>query len=155
MNLIYIRAATLHDVESIRHLGHLLATFEYESGFDADIDPEWAFSEAATNHTVQRITDSECVALVAVCADETVGFLIGSIRDGRGGTAGALESMLVLPRYRRRKIGTRLLESFIDWTIRKGLKRVTVAVAPANGPAIALYKQMGFQEQTLILEMRD
>jgi GNAT superfamily N-acetyltransferase len=142
-------------VEGIRHLGHLLSTFEKESGFDADIDPEWAVSEAATDHTVQRITDSECVALVAVCTDEIVGFLMGSIRDAKGVAAGALESMLVLPQYRKRKIGTRLIERFLDWTRRRGLKRVTVAVAPANGPAIALYKQMGFQEQTLIWGRRD
>jgi ribosomal protein S18 acetylase RimI-like enzyme len=63
--------------------------------------------------------------------------------------------MLVLSGRRNHKIGTRLIEHFLNWTRFKSLKRVTVAVAPAIGPAIALYKKMGFQEQTLILEMRD
>jgi ribosomal protein S18 acetylase RimI-like enzyme len=151
---IAVRRATLHDLEDIRKLGHLLARFEYESGFDTDIDPDWAFSDAATRHTAQRITDDECIALVAVDADEVVGFLMGSIREAKGGPTGALESMLVLPHYRKRGIGRGLVERFLDWTRRKGLQRFTVAVAPANKAAVALYLQMGFQEQTLILERR-
>jgi GNAT superfamily N-acetyltransferase len=152
---ITIREATLADLEDIRRLGHLLARSEYESGFDTDIDPDWAFSDAATRHTAQRITDDDCIALVAVDADDVVGFLIGSIREGKRGPAGALESMLVLPHYRKRGIGTRLIKRFLDWTRRKGLQRVTVAVAPANEAAAALYRQMGFQGQTLILERRE
>jgi ribosomal protein S18 acetylase RimI-like enzyme len=150
-----VREATLHDLEDIRRLGHLLARSEYESGFDPDIDPDWAFSDAATRHTAQRITDDDCITLVAVDADEVVGFLMGSIREAKRGPTGALESMLVLPHYRKRGIGTRLVERFLDWARRRHLQCVTVAVAPANEAAVALYRHMGFQEQTLILERRE
>ena len=152
---VCIREATLYDVEGIRHLVYLLRAFEYESGFNADIDPEWAFSQAATDRIVGSITDGTCISLVAACDDHIVGFLVGSTRDAKGDAAGALDGMLVLPQYRRQGIGTSLIARFLDWTRQKGLRRVTVAVAPANDPAIALYKRMGFREQTLILERRD
>lgn len=152
---IVVREATIEDLEGVQRLGHLLAKFEYERGFDPEINPQWAFSEAGANHLKQTITGEDSVALVAISDDCVAGLLIGGMREGRRGLTGALEGMFVLPAYRRKKVGTRLVAQFLRWCELRNLDKATVAVAPANDPAIALYEQMGFEASTLILTKRN
>jgi GNAT superfamily N-acetyltransferase len=140
------------EMADIQRLAHLLARFELECGFALDTDPEWALTEAGANHIQQALSEEDGIALAATCDEEVVGFLGGGIRQEKRGPVGGLEGLFVLPAFRRKGVGTRLVACFLQWCERQNLDQVSVAVAPANDAAIALYETMGFGASTLILE---
>ena len=157
MNEIIIREATIADVADIQRLAHLIARFEVERGWAPDIDPQWAFTQAGVSYIKQQLTGEDGIVLVATCDDQVIGFLGGCIRQEKQGPwsvgrVGGLQGVFVLPDYRRKRIGTRLAARFLQWCDHQNLDKVSVAVAPANDAAIALYETMGFDATTLILE---
>ena len=152
MNEIIIREATIADVADIQHLAHLIARFEIERGWAPDIDPQWAFTQAGVSYIKQQLTGEDGIVLVATCDDQVIGFLGGCIIQEKRGPVGGVQGMFVLPAYRRKRVGTRLVARFLQWCDHQNLDRVSVAVAPANDAALALYETMGFDATTLILE---
>ena len=152
MSETIIREATLADVADIQRLAHLLARFESEHGFAPDIDPQWAFSEAAVRHIRRQIDAEDGIALVATCDDQVIGFLAGGTRQESRGPVGGLQGVFVLPAYRREKVGSKLISRFLQWCENQDLDKASVAVAPANDAAITLYETVGFEASTLILE---
>jgi GNAT superfamily N-acetyltransferase len=154
MSEIIIREATTADVADIQRLAHLLARFEFESGLAQDIDPQWAFTEAGVSYIRRQLAGEDSIAIVATCDGEVVGFLGGGIRQEKGSPVGGLQGVFVLPAFRRRKVGARLVAHFLQWCELQNLNKASVAVAPANDAAISLYATMGFEASTLILERR-
>ena len=141
----------------IQHLAHLLARFELERGWAPDIDLQWAFTEDGVRFIKQQLTREDGILLVATCDKQAIGFLGGGIRQEKQGPwsvgrVGGLQGVFVLPAYRRKRIGTRLVARFFQWCDHQNLDKVSVAVAPANDAAIALYETMGFEASTLIME---
>ena len=94
---------------------------------------------------------------VALNSDKVVGWCDIS-PNGRSSMAhcGVL-GMGVLPTYRRRGIGRRLLEATVARATEIGLKRIELDVIVSNSAAIALYTNFGFtvegiKKQALCLE---
>jgi ribosomal protein S18 acetylase RimI-like enzyme len=54
---------------------------------------------------------------------------------------------------RRRGIGEQLVRRFLAWARDQQVAGISVAVAPENEPALALYRKLGFRDQTLILTL--
>lgn len=54
-------------------------------------------------------------------------------------------NVAVLPQYRRRGIGTRLLETVADFSKVQGCERIELEVNTANVEAVELYKKCGFE----------
>lgn len=89
-------------------------------------------------------------ALVLVAADgdgTAVGHLIGqyygvSAMWTRARTE--LISTYVLPEYRGRNVGSRLVEAFLAWSRERGAGRVHVTAYAANESAIRFYRRHGF-----------
>jgi len=176
MNEIIIREATIADIVDIQHLAHLLARLEFESGWAAEVDPQWASTEAGISFLKRELTREDGILLVATCDEQAIGFLGGWIRPEeqgpvgevqgqdtnhkdktrpwqvRQGPVGGLQGVFVLPAFRRRGVGARLIDRFLEWCELRNLDKASVAVAPANEAAIALYESMGFEATTLILE---
>ena len=59
--------------------------------------------------------------------------------------------MGVLPAWRGRGIGRRLLQACIDKAWAKGLTRIELEARADNHAAIALYRRLGFQHEALKL----
>lgn len=55
--------------------------------------------------------------------------------------------VMVDVRYRRRGIGTRLLEEAIGWARASGVVKLELHVFPWNKPAFALYEAFGFERE--------
>lgn len=55
--------------------------------------------------------------------------------------------MGLLPEYRNRKIGRRLIEATLDRCRALGLEKVELTVYASNAPALALYRRLGFVEE--------
>lgn len=62
--------------------------------------------------------------------------------------------MGLIPEFRGKGLGSRLLSSVLDHAKRFGLEKVELNVYTSNGPAIALYKKFGFEQEGLIKKYR-
>jgi GNAT superfamily N-acetyltransferase len=149
-----VRETALTDVSAIQNLHHALCHFEYENGFDPDIDLEGSYSTRFTDYLTSRISEPTGVALVATSQGVVVGYLLGSVNDGVKGKRAKLESMFVLPEYRKKGIGRGLVSAFLHWMQGVEALAATVAVAPRNHSAVTLYRKLGFLDHTLVLEAR-
>lgn len=62
--------------------------------------------------------------------------------------------MGLLPEYRGRGLGSKLLASVLEHAKRFGLEKVELNVYTSNTPAIELYKKFGFEQEGLIRKYR-
>lgn len=149
-----IRRASDEDLDSLLGLHAALSRYERDEGYDPTIDVEWSFSEEGRRELAGRISGALGVVFVAELVGTIVGYVAGSPRAAVFGRGGALESFYVDPACRRRGVGSALGRAFVEWCESTGNVPITVAVAPRNDAAIALYRKLGFVDSTLILERR-
>jgi len=83
---------------------------------------------------------------IAVLAGEPVGYVAGTVRRVRGKDRVRLDSIAVLPRWRRQGIGQMLLDWFLDEAERRKGRQVTLEVLESNKLGRRWFTQTGFQE---------
>jgi ribosomal protein S18 acetylase RimI-like enzyme len=117
----------------------------------ADVDAVlelWAQarSDAASTpddvEAIARLLEDGGGALIVAKAD---GRVVGAIVAGWDGWRGNMYRLAVLPAYRRRGIGRRLVEAGHDSLRAKGARRVTALIAHAEEEAIALWRAAGYE----------
>src|SRR5688572_11568541 len=142
---IKVRRASAADAEAIRQL-HLALCAEIYPG---STDP-WILSPEGSRYLDRRLA-GEGVALLATASGQSVGYLMGGLRvSSDGENAAGLESMYVVPAFRRKAVGTALVKQFLQWFADSGLGRASVAVQPENVAAHRLYQKAGFADHALI-----
>ncbi|MFN6513572.1 MAG: GNAT family N-acetyltransferase [Nostoc sp. CreGUA01] len=57
--------------------------------------------------------------------------------------------LYVAPEYRRRGIGTALMQYVENWAIQRGDRQIGLQVFQSNKPALNLYDRLGYQTQSL------
>ncbi len=62
--------------------------------------------------------------------------------------------MGLLPEYRGKGLGSKLLAAVLDHAKKFGLEKVELHVYTTNQPAVALYKKFGFEQEGLIKKYR-
>jgi RimJ/RimL family protein N-acetyltransferase len=97
--------------------------------------------------TVQRHAD----AAVYVVEDE--GRIVGRLslsRDPHPSSHHVADlGLMVAARYRRRGIGTALLDEAVRWATASGVRKLELHVFPWNEPALKLYESFGFEREGL------
>ena len=147
---IVVRPATPDDLSALQELHAALCAAERASGYDDNADTTFAASRSGQAYLLARI-NGDGLALVAHDGTVPVGYLVASVRSRPRGAVSGLDSMFVTPACRRRGIGTALLEQFLIWHRSSGLPSASLAVAPGNHVAIALYEKAGFRGTTLVM----
>jgi GNAT superfamily N-acetyltransferase len=71
--------------------------------------------------------------------------------DDRTRTTGDIQSVFVLPEYRRQGVGRALVDSLLEAANERRIPRVTVN---ANAAAAPLYEKAGFRSSALLLQRR-
>ncbi len=150
---VLVRLATPADLTALQELHRDLCIAERANGYDRKADASFAASQSGRAYLTARIS-GDGLALVARDHGLTAGFLLAGVRSGPVEASSGLESMFVVPTSRRRGIGMALLARFIVWHRSAGLPSASLAVAPENHAAIALYRKAGFQGTTLVMECR-
>ena len=89
-----------------------------------------------------QLASVDPTAWVAERNGSVVGFLIGRIAVDEF----EILNMAVSPAHRRNGIGTKLLESALEFSRTAGSARAHLEVRASNEPAIALYARHGFTE---------
>jgi ribosomal protein S18 acetylase RimI-like enzyme len=75
---------------------------------------------------------------------------VGNAIDQVGGSRHAHVFLLyVVPKYRRRGIGTALMRYVENWAMQRGDRQIGLQVFPSNQTALHLYQQLGYQTQSL------
>lgn len=77
-----------------------------------------------------------------------VGFAAGDTNwiNFRGENVLEIHEIFVLPEFRRRGIGSKLLKELLSYGIKKGKKTAELWVGKTNYDAIKFYKNFGFEE---------
>ena len=132
-----IDIATERDVPVILKLIKGLA--EYEKLAHEVVATEQGLRESLFGS--RRVTE----VLIGYAVTEPVGFAVFfhnySTFLGRAGIY--LEDLFVLPEWRRRGLGTRLLRTIANIAVERGCGRLEWSVLDWNAPAIAFYKKLG------------
>jgi len=124
---------TIEDA-SIRHLDELFS-----------IETECFKKEAFTRQQIARLlTDYSCIGIIAKENSQVVGFCIASIYYERSSMVGHILTIDVLPAFRRKDIGARLLQEIEGLLRNKSAKSMCLEVREDNAAAMALYQKMGY-----------
>ena len=81
---------------------------------------------------------------------EIDGVLVGTVMGGYDGHRGWVYSVAVDPKFRRRGIGSNLLQHLQAALIRSGCLKLNLQVRSTNAEVIAFYETLGFQVEERI-----
>ncbi|GEM_PF-3483138 len=123
------------DIKSIIAIGS--QTPEFKTGTEAQ--------QFYSDQTLKRwVTDKNGVTLVAKIKEKIVGFALGYYMAGPND--GYLNCIVILPEYRRKSIGKRLLQKALSQFETKGRCNHIFGVVKASNPnAISFFEREGLQ----------
>lgn len=120
---------------SIQHLERL-----YE------IETQCFKAEAFTKHQIASLlTDYNSISLIAKANDEIIGFIIGMIYLERSSAVGHILTIDVLPAFRKREAGLRLMSEIEKLFREKTVKISSLEVREDNVAALRLYEKCGYK----------
>lgn len=123
--------------------GRWVALFEAVADEGKWLGAETPFDRPARRARFEELLGTpDALALVAEAGGDLVGLLTARLSRGVVDLG-----MLVDDRWRRRGIGSRLLERCMDWATDAGAHKVILEVWPHNEAAISLYTRFGFVEE--------
>lgn len=96
------------------------------------------------------INISNGICLVSRVKHEIVGFIIGRIHIEKKSKNGHIITVDVLPGYRCKGIGSKLLEEIEEIFLNEGVKKCHLEVREDNIPALKLYKKVGYKEAKIL-----
>lgn len=153
MNDLNIRKAKIGELKIVQDLNSEL--FTSEGPRDKYMNHKWPYEEGK-EYFSKRITDDGSVCLVAEINNQIVGYLAGTIMDvesWRPVKRTELENMFVKAEFRSQGVGAKLVEEFIRWGKEKGVQRSLVVAYATNEQAIKFYQKMGFDLESVSLEI--
>ena len=150
---ITIRRAALSDLKTLQNLAHALLTFELNN-FEPDLDPNWAFSDAAAEKFRRAI--SEKFVLLAFVDNNPIGYLIGSLSKlnpnaAHQSSSAQLENIFVNENFRQHKVGTKLWHEFHNFCQANHATKINVTVNAQNSSALDFYRKIGMSPSRIIL----
>ena len=127
----------------------MLAVLEDASSKDLnrlyEIEKECFNEEAFTKEQISQLLDDyNTISLIARVQDEIAGFVIGMIHIERSTLRGHILTIDVGSAYRRKGIGTLLMDEIESIFRQKGVKASFLEVREDNTSAINLYLKQGY-----------
>jgi len=116
-----------------QNFSHLTRTIEQY--FSRDTPVWWVYDEQETKN--QHQSPIGCL---------WVGNAIDQVRGDRHPH---IFLLYVMPEYRHRGIGKALMNYIENWAKQRGYRQIGLQVFQTNTPALDLYHQLGYQEQSL------
>lgn len=151
MNLmnVFIRKATIDDFEPIQRLN--LQIEEAEISFDSNLLEDCMLKQKGIKLLKKSLKDKKITHFVAIIDNEIVGCIEGEVLDAwyYKEKVGFLSHLCVDKKYRRRGIGTKLLERFTNEMKLQGAKFIKLNAFPKNTAAINFYKKYNFLEYSV------
>ena len=122
---------------------------EYERHHREFFDTDDLTDDHIAGRFRQSLEDDDSATIVATVDSAIVGYASAVVREQppfyRIKRIGAISTLMVAPEYRRRGVGTALLDGARSFFKRRGVKYYTFYTAAGNEAAIRLYEKLGFE----------
>ena len=123
--------------------------------YDSDLKMDWAQSnDGGKKYFTELLKNSNSICLIAKDNNKNIGYLAASSKEipYRLSRCVEIENMGVIPEYRSKGIGQKLIDECLKIAREKGFQKVYVNTYFKNNGAINFYKNNGFTEIDLSLE---
>ncbi len=154
-NLV-VRPALESDVDA---LADLIARLKRLNGeFDPLLKPAENLLSISKEYIKSKISSPNSVVLVAEIEGKVVGVVVGDVEDRlfyEPRMAGVIREFYILPEFRRKGLGKRMMNEVMDALRKKGAQMITAEFPALNEIAIEFYRKMNFRpiESTYAKEM--
>lgn len=141
--MIHVRGAWTGDLDPMVSLLRTLFT----------IEADFAFDEAKQRRGLRLLLESDQACLLVAEANAAViGMCSGQvvISTAEGGPALLVEDVVVDEAFRRRGVGSRLMEALKDWAAGRNVSRLQLLADRNNKTALDFYCRRGWQRTELI-----
>lgn len=135
---VMIREATESDLDGVIDAFEVVAGEEIHIGTELPIDRDDMKTRLLENH----LRRDNATLFVAESDRRIVGTLSSQVHNGVADLG-----MLIVPGFRGRGIGSRLMDRLIQWCRAMGCHKITLGVWPHNKAAIGLYEKFGFERE--------
>jgi len=150
-----IRKANLNDLDEILELHFKLSKKIYKK-FDKSVNLNWTYTHGK-KYFAGQIKKSDGFVEVAEGGGKIIGYVCGSLverpLDREKALYAELESIMVDKKLRSAGIGSELIKSFLKWSKPKKVKYISVTASDQNEKAVKLYRNLGFKNYEMILEL--
>ena len=153
MSDIYVRQATLADIEAIQKLNYGLFKLEKES-FDSTLVTDWPLSQVGKKYFEELISNE--YVIVAMKDNSIIGYLAGSINEKCSYSLvqyGEINNMFVDDHYRGQGVGKMLVAAFKKYCADKNIQNLKVVASAKNKNAQEFYKKQGFNDFDITLTL--
>lgn len=147
-----IRSARKDEVKKLQKLNQ--EVFIDNQQYDSDLIMDWATSELGKQYFTDVLNDPKSCCFIAEDNCRIIGCICcrGRKINYRKSKYIEIDNMGVLPEYRSKGLGTKLIKKSLSWAKTKGYQKMFVNSYFHNIKAIAFYKRNGFSEIDLSLE---
>ncbi|MCL4375123.1 GNAT family N-acetyltransferase [Patescibacteria group bacterium] len=151
--MILISQPSPEDVHILQHLNH--EVFLDNQKYDDDLVMGWALSKAGERYFSRLLSGKGNVCFIAYDGQIPVGYIACSPKkvSYRKSRYLEIDNMGVVPAYRSKGIGTKLVSRVKQWAKQHHYQKLFVNSYFHNSKAIAFYRRNGFAEIDLGLEM--
>lgn len=140
-----IRKATKNDIKGITKLLYHLFTQEVE----------FVFNKKLHKKALRKILNDKNIGeiFVIVKNDKIIGSvnILYTISTALGSTVALLEDMVIVPKYRGKSLGTKLLKYTIKYLTKKNIQRITLLSDKENYKAHQFYENLNFQFSEMLV----
>ncbi len=135
------------------HIPRIVEVWEEFARFHEDMDPRYPMVDNARfgyeEHLKNLMAEADTLVLVALDNGKVVGLSIAQVRKSspafKRGRFGFIDEMAVKAEYRRRGVGTQILEKILDWFKSRNIDMIELDVAAANQVGYPFWKKHGFR----------
>src|SRR3989338_8934537 len=99
--------------------------------------------EKKSGKIFKKIISNKKSCLLLAKEREACGYLYGTIFENPFNTGGYIEDIMVLKKYRKKKIGRKLIKEFANILKKRKLNKILLSVNIKNKKAFNLYKNTG------------
>jgi ribosomal protein S18 acetylase RimI-like enzyme len=147
-----IRKATLDEIHKIKELNTII--FINNPEYDNDAVENFSQTKEGDKYFKKAIENTDGIFLVAEENGELVGYINGSTADFpyRKSKYFEIENLGVIPKAKRKGIGTKLLEELTKIAKEKGYQKIYLNCYAKNDEAINFYKTSGYEKIDVCLE---
>lgn len=147
-----IRQARKDEIQKLQDLND--EAFADNPKYDSDLNLNWAQSDVGKKYFNDGLNSSETYFLVAEDGEKLVGYIAAAPQhfDDRNSKYIEIENLGIIPEYRSKGIGKKLIEECFTWAKKKGYQKAYLKCYFKNTNALTFYKNNGFSEISVSLE---
>jgi ribosomal protein S18 acetylase RimI-like enzyme len=154
---VVVRKAEPRDFDALGRLGAMLMRMHYTFDKQRFLEPHPGVERGYGSFLESFIDSADNRVFVAEENGDVIGYVYAALepmswKELRG-PAGFIHDIAVTEGSRRAGVGTKLMQTAIDWLRERGAPRVLLGTAAQNQIAHALFRKLGFRDTMIEMTM--